>query len=387
FHASYAVDRIPEPDLDPGPSADSPAPAPAPVESPESSLGPQQGVFDVNQYGATVDGETESSKAFLATWDAACSYAGNSTFCVPEGEFFVGPISFAGPCYNNQSLEVKIEGTLIAPCSLNDFPDSNWIEFKQLNGMVLYGSNGVTNFDAQGAVEAWRQISCRNSMGCKELIASLKFSNISDGTIRNVTLINSKAFHVSLQGSNNIIMKNITITAPWDSPNTDGIHISHSTNIRVISSVIGVGDDCVSMGPGSTNIFISDVMCGPGHGISIGRLGKYPNEEDVTGITVQNCTINGTHNGGRVKTWPASPASTASNITFQNIVMINVSNPNASGSYNSDSAVKLLCSSSVPCETISLTEINLNYTIPDNPRQGLNVKGVVNSLEVNNSSF
>lgn len=62
FHASYAVDRIPEPDLDPGPSADSPAPAPAPVESPESSLGPQQGVFDVNQYGATVDGETESSK-------------------------------------------------------------------------------------------------------------------------------------------------------------------------------------------------------------------------------------------------------------------------------------------------------------------------------------
>ncbi|KAF2313874.1 hypothetical protein GH714_018490 [Hevea brasiliensis] len=160
INLKYTVARNPPPDLDPGLSTDSPAPAP--VEFPESHLGPPEGVFDVTQYGAIADGKTESSKAFLATWDAACGYAGNSTFYIPQGEYFVASISFPGPCHNNQSPKVKIEGSLIAPSSLNALPDSNWIEFKKLNGIVLNGGNGVTNFDAQGAVEAWKQISCRN---------------------------------------------------------------------------------------------------------------------------------------------------------------------------------------------------------------------------------
>lgn len=45
------------------------------------------------------------------------------------------------------------------------------------------------------------------------------------------------------------------------------------------------------------------------------------------GIRVENCTINGTQNGVRVKTWPGDRASNATNLTFQNIVMFNVSNP------------------------------------------------------------
>ena len=50
-------------------------------------------------------------------------------------------------------------------------------------------------------------------------------------------------------------------------------------------------------------------------------------ENDVRGIWVENCTISGTQNGVRVKTWPGDHASNATNLTFQNIVMINVSNP------------------------------------------------------------
>lgn len=59
----------------------------------------------------------------------------------------------------------------------------------------------------------------------------------------------------------------------------------------------------------------------------MGSLGRYTEEEDVKGIMVENCTINGTQNGVRVKTWPGDHASNATNLTFQNIVMFNVSNP------------------------------------------------------------
>lgn len=60
---------------------------------------------------------------------------------------------------------------------------------------------------------------------------------------------------------------------------------------------------------------------------SVGSLGKYQNEADVVGVVVRNCTISNTQNGVRVKTWPGSPESVASNFTFEDIVMINVSNP------------------------------------------------------------
>lgn len=62
------------------------------------------------------------------------------------------------------------------------------------------------------------------------------------------------------------------------------------------------------------------------HG-SVGSLGKYKNEEKVDLIRVSNCTINGTQNGVRVKTWPGAPPSEASNMIFENIVMTNVTSP------------------------------------------------------------
>lgn len=61
---------------------------------------------------------------------------------------------------------------------------------------------------------------------------------------------------------------------------------------------------------------------------SVGSLGKYLNEGDVSGLVVRDCTMTGTMNGIRIKTCPNSPGrSAATNMTFENIVMRNVTNP------------------------------------------------------------
>ena len=61
---------------------------------------------------------------------------------------------------------------------------------------------------------------------------------------------------------------------------------------------------------------------------SVGSLGRYENEGDVSGLVVRDCAISGTMNGIRIKTWANSPGSSAAtNMTFENIVMKNVTNP------------------------------------------------------------
>lgn len=60
---------------------------------------------------------------------------------------------------------------------------------------------------------------------------------------------------------------------------------------------------------------------------SIGSLGRYENELDVSGIVVSKCTLKGTMYGVRIKTWAGSGPSQASDITFEDITMEDVNNP------------------------------------------------------------
>jgi galacturan 1,4-alpha-galacturonidase len=75
---------------------------------------------------------------------------------------------------------------------------------------------------------------------------------VKNGTVSGITLLNSKFFHMNIYMSEDVKIDNLTITAPGDSPNTDGIHIGDSTNIKVTGTTIGTGDDCISIGAAQT---------------------------------------------------------------------------------------------------------------------------------------
>jgi len=156
---------------------------------------------------------------------------------------------------------------------------------------------------------------------------SIRFDFVTNSIVSDIQSKDSKSFHINVYGCKSLKIQDVTITAPGNSPNTDGIHIGHSSSITITNAKVGTGDDCISIGDGTQDVTINQVTCGPGHGISIGSLGKYQNEQPVSGIRVIGGTLSSTTNGVRIKTWPASTPGTASDIHFENIVMNNVANP------------------------------------------------------------
>ncbi|KAF7807732.1 polygalacturonase-like [Senna tora] len=182
-------------------------------------------------------------------------------------------------------------------------------------------------------------------------------------------------------GCNNVTFANFTINAPATSLNTDGIHIGRSSEINIIDSFISTGDDCISLGDGSRKINVLRVTCRPGHGISVGCFGNFTYEEPVEGTT------------------------TVSDLHYEDIIMVNVSNPilieqdycpynqcsketpskiniskvafeNIKGTSATPDGVKLICSSGVPCEDAKLSKIDLTFNGAPTTTKCANVKPV-----------
>ncbi|KAL2535522.1 Exopolygalacturonase [Forsythia ovata] len=350
----------------------------APPAAP-SGLG-RETIFDVTKYGAKPDGRKENSMAFIRAWNAACKSSGPARLLVPQGDFVSAEMILQGPCTAAKPITIEIKGNLLASTDPSLFTSEGWITLDAIDGLVVTGG-GTINGRGEAA---WKLMGSKNEGG-PLLPVSLLYKKVTNAVMHHVNFVNSKGFHSKVTDSSNVAFSFIKITAPGKSPNTDGCHISSSSNVNVTDSNIGTGDDCISVGQGTSNILIARINCGPGHGISIGSLGKRPDEKDVKGVTVINCTLTGTTNGARIKTYHASPQIQASAIFYQDIVLNDVRNPiiidqhynskktrepskvkisdvhfrNIRGTTVSKVPVLLNCSRTFPCEGIELADINL----------------------------
>ncbi|CAL4886203.1 unnamed protein product [Urochloa decumbens] len=339
-------------------------------------------VFNVKDYGSKGNGVVDDTKPLMLAWRAACAAAGAVTLVVPAGTYYIGPVQFHGPC-KASTLTFQLQGTLKAATDLKRF-GNDWIEFGWVNGLTVTG--GV--IDGQGS-SSWPFNKCPIRKDCKVLPTSVLFVNNQNTVVKDLTSVNPKFFHIALLGTKNIRISGLKINAPSTSPNTDGIHIEHSVGVSITDTHIATGDDCISIGQGNDNVEVARVQCGPGHGMSVGSLGRYAGEGDVTRVHVRDMTFTGTMNGVRIKTWENSPSkSNAAHMVFENLVMNDVQNPviidqkycryynckhkyvsgvtikditfkNVKGTATTPVAVMLRCG--VPCQGLVLQDVNLKY--------------------------
>ncbi|CAH2051020.1 unnamed protein product [Thlaspi arvense] len=97
-------------------------------------------------------------------------------------------------------------------------------------------------------------------------VTTLGFTKSNNVVISGLTSLNSQMFHLVINGCRNVKLQGVKISAVGDSPNTDGIHVQMSSDVSIFNSRISTGDDCVSIGAGTSNLQIQNVSCGPRHG-------------------------------------------------------------------------------------------------------------------------
>ncbi|CAN4104510.1 unnamed protein product [Withania somnifera] len=340
-------------------------------------------LFNVVKFGAKPDGKTDSSNALLTAWTLACGSSKPATIYLPQGNFLVKQAHFKGKC-KNKAIVFRIDGTLVAPLDYDVIGnDKNWILFEGVDGVSILGGS----LDGQGS-GLW---TCKASgKNCPRGATTLGFSNSNNVAVTGLISLNSQMFHIVINGCNNVKLEDVNVYAPGESPNTDGIHVQLSSDISILNSIISTGDDCISIGPGTTNLWIQNINCGPGHGISIGSLAKDFEEAGVQNVTVRSVIFKETQNGVRIKTWGRPSTGFVKNVLFQHVTMIDVQNPividqnycpynkncpgqvsgvkvsdvtyqDIHGSSATRVAMKFDCSKRNPCKGIKLEDVNLTY--------------------------
>jgi polygalacturonase len=263
-------------------------------------------VFDITAYGAVGDGRTTNTTAIHNAITAAHA-AGGGTVLVPAGTFLSGPITLA----NNINLE--LDGATLRMLPHGTYPSSStpFITASNLHDVQISGTGVI---DGQGS--GWWSHSSRPDL--------IHFTNSSIVAVQGVTLLNSPKEHLAFSATNNVTIDGVTISAPGNSPNTDGIDPAGS-NYLIENCTIADGDDNIAVKPQSvfcSNITVVNCAFGSGHGVSVGG----ETNDGLNGMTVVNCTFDGTTNGLRLKAGRGF-GGLVQNVTFDQITMTNVQHP------------------------------------------------------------
>lgn len=124
--------------------------------SSSSSVFAANPTYNVESFGAKPDGKSDSTKAFLTAWGAACTTAAAATIYVPPGRFLLRSAYFDGKLCKSSAITIRIDGTLVAPSDYNAIGHSgSWLKFDRVTGVSIYGGT----LDGQGS-SLW---ACKNS--------------------------------------------------------------------------------------------------------------------------------------------------------------------------------------------------------------------------------
>ncbi|KAE8077757.1 hypothetical protein FH972_016288 [Carpinus fangiana] len=217
----------------------------------------------LTDFGAVGDGKTSNTKAFKAAIQSLSKHAsdGGAQLIVPPGKWLTGSFNITSSHF---TLFLQKGAVILASQDESEWPQipplpsygrgrdaiggrfSSLIFGTHLTDVVITGHNGT--IDGQGATW-WTKFRSGGFLNItRPYLIELMYSKQIH--ISNITLINSPSWNVHPVYSSDVLVQGLTILAPIDSPNTDGVNPDSCTNTRIEDCFIVSGDDCIAVKSG-----------------------------------------------------------------------------------------------------------------------------------------
>lgn len=316
------------------------------------------------------DGLTNQTQPLQRAIDS-CGTAGGGTLLIPAGKYLISPISLR----SRVTLQLASGATLLASTVAADYSGklTNLINGDSLTDVSLTGAGTI---DGNGAIWWQRYIDSGKTLTRPRLIYITRSANL---TIDGLTLVNSPSFHLVPSQCQNVTIQNLTITAPADSPNTDGIDPANCNHVIIQNCTIDNGDDNIAIKGGRSSgqivqpcqdVQISNCRFLHGHGLSVGS----ETSSGVSNVQVSNCTFSGTTNGIRIKS-QSGLGGLIQNLTYRQITMTDVENP-----LIIDLAYSLNSNNGFPNDIPAVSDLTIDQLMATGAKNAGSLAGLTNSL-------
>jgi len=275
--------------------------APKPVVK-ESSTKVPLPHFDPRSYGAKGDGTSFDTEA-LQKAIYACAGTGGSVV-LTGGTFLTKPLELGG----NMTFYLEKGSVLLGSASLADYPVKlpDKPTSKDLCRSLLYAchADGLT-IDGEGVIDGrckemdmppdlrkWGTEAKRPS-----LLRVFRSKNV---TVRNITLRNPCMWTQIYSECDNLLVDSVTVDAPPDCPNLDGIDICDSKDVIIRNCNIRSEDDSVCLkslsSRGLQNILVENnrITCYRANAIKLGTATVGP----MSNIVIRNNQVDYAKLGG-----------------------------------------------------------------------------------------
>ncbi|CAI9295667.1 unnamed protein product [Lactuca saligna] len=215
----------------------------------------------LTDFGGKGDGKTSNTLVFRSAVQNLSQFAndGGAQLVVPPGKWLTGSFNLT----SHFTLYLQFGAVILASQDEGEYPlieplpsygrgrdgpggrFSSLIGGSHLTDVVVTGGNGT--IDGQGSLW-WKKFHKKQLKNTRPYLIELMYSKQIQ--ISNLTMIDSPSWFVHPVYSSDIIMQDLTILAPVDSPNTDGIDPDSCKNVKIQDVFIVSGDDCVAVKSG-----------------------------------------------------------------------------------------------------------------------------------------